>query len=76
MIGFSPSSAQPSDDANQDLRSMRRSGAGGLVELDLAWIEKPLPADDPDGHRRLTRAATTPIAVGESTMRSGISANT
>jgi L-alanine-DL-glutamate epimerase-like enolase superfamily enzyme len=55
---------------------MRRSGAGRLVELDLAWIEKRLPADDPEGNRRLTRAATTPIAVGESTIRSGISANT
>ena len=32
----------------------------------LAWIEEPLPADDLDGHVRLSRATTTPIAIGES----------
>lgn len=37
-----------------------------LKELDLAWIEEPLPADDLDGHIRLTRSTPTPIAVGES----------
>lgn len=37
-----------------------------LRELDLAWIEEPLPADDIDGHARLSRATATPIAVGES----------
>ncbi|MCD7107514.1 mandelate racemase/muconate lactonizing enzyme family protein [Rhizobium sp. DKSPLA3] len=37
-----------------------------LKEFDLAWIEEPLPADDLDGHIRLTRATSTPIAVGES----------
>ncbi|PYE25922.1 L-alanine-DL-glutamate epimerase-like enolase superfamily enzyme [Rhizobium sp. PP-CC-3A-592] len=37
-----------------------------LKELDLAWIEEPLPADDLDGHIRLTRSTATPIAVGES----------
>ena len=37
-----------------------------LRELDLAWIEEPLPADDLDGHVRLTRSTATPIAVGES----------
>ncbi len=40
--------------------------AGRLAELDLAWIEEPLPADDIDGHVRLSRATATPIAVGES----------
>jgi L-alanine-DL-glutamate epimerase-like enolase superfamily enzyme len=30
--------------------------AGRLAELDLAWIEEPLPADDLDGHARLPRA--------------------
>jgi L-alanine-DL-glutamate epimerase-like enolase superfamily enzyme len=40
--------------------------AARLKELDLAWIEEPLPADDLDGHIRLTRATPTPIAVGES----------
>lgn len=37
-----------------------------LKELDLAWIEEPLPADDLDGHIRLTRSTAVPIAVGES----------
>jgi L-alanine-DL-glutamate epimerase-like enolase superfamily enzyme len=54
-------------DANQGFtldEAIRR--AGRFADLDLAWIEEPLPADDLDGHRRLTRATTTPIAVGES----------
>lgn len=37
-----------------------------LRELDLAWIEEPLPADDIDGHVRLSSATSTPIAIGES----------
>jgi L-alanine-DL-glutamate epimerase-like enolase superfamily enzyme len=37
-----------------------------LRELDLAWIEEPLPADDIDGHVRLSASTATPIAVGES----------
>ncbi len=40
--------------------------AGRLQELDLAWIEEPLAADDIDGHRRLSAATSTPIAIGES----------
>lgn len=40
--------------------------ASRLKELDLAWIEEPLPADDLDGHIRLSRSTPTPIAVGES----------
>ncbi|MFK0335444.1 mandelate racemase/muconate lactonizing enzyme family protein [Rhizobium sp. NPDC090275] len=40
--------------------------AARLKDLDLAWIEEPLPADDLDGHIRLSRSTTTPIAVGES----------
>jgi L-alanine-DL-glutamate epimerase-like enolase superfamily enzyme len=54
-------------DANQGFaldEAIRR--AGRFAELDLAWIEEPLPADDLEGHRQLTRATTTPIAVGES----------
>jgi L-alanine-DL-glutamate epimerase-like enolase superfamily enzyme len=54
-------------DANQGFaldEAIRR--AGRFADLDLAWIEEPLPADDLEGHRRLTRATTTPIAVGES----------
>ena len=40
--------------------------AGRLGELDLAWIEEPLPADDIEGHVRLSNSTATPIAVGES----------
>ena len=54
-------------DANQGFaldEAIRR--AGRFADLDLAWIEEPLPADDCDSHVRLCRATTTPIAVGES----------
>jgi L-alanine-DL-glutamate epimerase and related enzymes of enolase superfamily len=37
-----------------------------LRDLDLAWIEEPLPADDIDGHVRLNRSTATPVAIGES----------
>lgn len=37
-----------------------------LRELDLAWIEEPLPADDIDGHVRLSQRTSTPVAIGES----------
>lgn len=54
-------------DANQGLaldEAIRR--ADRLRELDLAWIEEPLAADDIDGHVRLNRSTSIPIAVGES----------
>lgn len=54
-------------DANQGFlvdEAIRR--ADRLRDLDLAWIEEPLPADDIDGHVRLSRFTGTPIAVGES----------
>jgi L-alanine-DL-glutamate epimerase-like enolase superfamily enzyme len=54
-------------DANQGFaldEAIRR--AGRFADLDLAWIEEPLPADDCEGHVRLCQAVTTPIAVGES----------
>lgn len=54
-------------DANQAFRvdeAIRRAGV--LADLDLAWIEEPLPADDIDGHVRLSRSTSTPIAIGES----------
>ena len=63
-------------DANQGLaldEAIRR--AGRLADLDLAWIEEPLPADDIDGHVRLSRATTTPIAIGNPCTRSATSAN-
>ncbi|GAA5089524.1 mandelate racemase/muconate lactonizing enzyme family protein [Microbacterium yannicii] len=54
-------------DANQSMTSaeaIRRARLWG--ELDLGWIEEPLPADDIEGHVRLSRSTSTPIAVGES----------
>jgi L-alanine-DL-glutamate epimerase-like enolase superfamily enzyme len=54
-------------DANQSLsvnEAIRR--AKNFEPLDLAWIEEPLPADDLDGHIRLSQSTSTPIAVGES----------
>jgi L-alanine-DL-glutamate epimerase-like enolase superfamily enzyme len=54
-------------DANQGFavdEAIRR--AARLAELDLAWIEEPLPADDIEGHVRLNTSTSTPIAIGES----------
>jgi L-alanine-DL-glutamate epimerase-like enolase superfamily enzyme len=54
-------------DANQGFtldEAIRR--AGRLSDLDLAWIEEPLPADDIEGHVRLNGGTSTPVAVGES----------
>eukprot|EP00054_Salpingoeca_dolichothecata_P003898 m.28818 g.28818 ORF g.28818 m.28818 type:complete len:368 (+) comp14211_c0_seq1:85-1188(+) len=35
-------------------------------EVDIAWLEEPLPAEDLSGHSRLCRSTSIPIAVGES----------
>jgi L-alanine-DL-glutamate epimerase-like enolase superfamily enzyme len=54
-------------DANQGFtldEAIRRSDR--LRELDLAWIEEPIAADDIDGHVRMNARTSTPIAVGES----------
>jgi L-alanine-DL-glutamate epimerase-like enolase superfamily enzyme len=54
-------------DANQGFmldEAIRR--AGRFADLDLAWIEEPLAADDLDGHIRLSRSTSTPVAIGES----------
>ncbi|MCU1492784.1 MAG: enolase superfamily enzyme related to L-alanine-DL-glutamate epimerase [Acidimicrobiaceae bacterium] len=54
-------------DANQGLRldeAQRRAQL--FVDLDLAWIEEPLPADDIGAHRKLMAISSVPIAVGES----------
>lgn len=54
-------------DANQSLTSAEAIRRARLFDgLDLGWIEEPLPADDIEGHVRLARATSTPIAVGES----------
>jgi len=54
-------------DANQAFavdEAIRR--ARRYEELDIGWLEEPLPADDLDGHVRLSRSTSIPIAVGES----------
>jgi L-alanine-DL-glutamate epimerase-like enolase superfamily enzyme len=54
-------------DANQAFsvgEAIRR--ARHYADLDLAWFEEPLPAEDIDGHVRLSRSTTLPVAVGES----------
>jgi len=54
-------------DANQAFtvsEAIRRARA--FEPLDLAWYEEPLPAEDIDGHVRLSRATSLPVAVGES----------
>ena len=54
-------------DANQAFavdEAIRR--ARRYEDLDIGWLEEPLPADDIDGHLRLSRSTSIPIAVGES----------
>jgi L-alanine-DL-glutamate epimerase-like enolase superfamily enzyme len=54
-------------DANQAFavdEAIRR--ARHYEPLDIGWFEEPLPADDIEGHARLSRATSVPIAVGES----------
>jgi L-alanine-DL-glutamate epimerase-like enolase superfamily enzyme len=54
-------------DANQGFtvaEAVRR--ARHYEALDIAWFEEPLPAEDLDGHVRLSRSTSLPIAVGES----------
>ncbi len=54
-------------DANQAFAvddAIRRARA--YEPLDIGWIEEPLPADDIEGHVRLSAHTSLPIAVGES----------
>ncbi|MSP89569.1 MAG: mandelate racemase/muconate lactonizing enzyme family protein, partial [Alphaproteobacteria bacterium] len=54
-------------DANQCFtaaEAIRR--ARQFEALDLAWFEEPLPAEDIDGHVKLSAATSLPIATGES----------
>lgn len=54
-------------DANQAFsvdQAIRR--AHHYEALDIGWFEEPLPADDIDGHVRLARSTSIPVAVGES----------
>jgi L-alanine-DL-glutamate epimerase-like enolase superfamily enzyme len=54
-------------DANQAFNvdeAIRR--ARQYEALDIGWMEEPLTADDLNGHIRLSRSTSVPIAVGES----------
>ncbi len=54
-------------DANQAFtvdEAIRR--ARHYTAADIGWFEEPLTADDLNGHVRLSRSTTIPIAVGES----------
>lgn len=54
-------------DANQAFsvdQAIRR--ARHYEALDIGWFEEPLPADDIDGHARLARSTSIPVAIGES----------
>ena len=54
-------------DANQAFtvdEAIRR--ARHYEAADIGWFEEPLPADDVDGHVRLSRSTSIPVAVGES----------
>lgn len=54
-------------DANQAFNVDEAIRRARLYEpLDIGWLEEPLPADDHDGHVRLSRSTSIPIAVGES----------
>lgn len=54
-------------DANQAFTVSEAIRRARLFEpLDLAWFEEPLPAEDLDGHIRLSRSTSLPVAVGES----------
>jgi L-alanine-DL-glutamate epimerase-like enolase superfamily enzyme len=53
-------------DANQSFTLAEARRRARLFEpYDLAWFEEPLPADEIEGHARLARSTTIPIAVGE-----------
>lgn len=54
-------------DANQSFsRAEATRRARMLEDVNIAWFEEPLPADDVQEHARLAAATSVPIAVGES----------
>jgi L-alanine-DL-glutamate epimerase-like enolase superfamily enzyme len=54
-------------DANQAFNVDEAIRRARLYEpTDIGWFEEPLPADDLDGHIRLSNSTTIPIAIGES----------
>jgi len=53
-------------DANQRWDLDRAPAAvDALAELEVAWVEEPLPTDDLAGYARLCRSAAVPVAMGE-----------
>lgn len=57
-------------DANQRWSSHEASAAiDRLQELDLAWVEEPLDADDLEGYRNLCSRVAVPVAAGENLSR-------
>lgn len=42
-----------------------------LAELDLAWLEEPLPFEDLDGYRRVRDALDMPLCTGENNFLRG-----
>jgi L-alanine-DL-glutamate epimerase and related enzymes of enolase superfamily len=53
-------------DANQVYDADAAAGLSiALKDLDVAWLEEPLPADDIAGYRRLKERAQVPLAAGE-----------
>lgn len=59
-------------DANQAFTVSEAIRRARLFEpLDLAWFEEPLPAEDLDGHIRLSQSTSLPVAVGESLYHPG-----
>lgn len=54
-------------DANQSFAlSEARRRAVMLEQLDIAWFEEPMPADDVMQHAQLAAGTSVPVAVGES----------
>ena len=59
-------------DVNQGWDAKRAARMGNaLEELDLAWLEEPLPFDDVDGYRRLRDALPMPLCTGENNFLRG-----
>lgn len=54
-------------DANGAYDAARAIQVGrALEELDVKWLEEPVPADDVEAYRRIHAMTSTPLAAGES----------
>jgi len=60
-------------DANQCFTvSEAIRSANSFKEFDLAWFEEPMPAEDINGHVRLSQSTSLPIAgIGRRSKRVG-----